>query len=227
MNFFYHFGKYLILLKDTFKRPLNHRYFLRQLVSEIDAIGLNSLGIVTIISVFIGAVLVIQTGYQMQNPLIPAYTLGYGLRESVILEFSPTIVSLILAGKIGSSIASQIGTMRVTEQIDALDIMGVNSANFLILPKILAGIFTFPFIVIISMIVSITGGYLAAIMWGISTSMDFISGLNYWFVPFEIAYAILKATFFSFLITSISAFHGYYLGHISSSSGKLSMPERP
>ncbi len=222
MNFFYHFGKYLILLKDTFKRPLNHRYFLRQLVSEIDAIGLNSLGIVTIISVFIGAVLVIQTGYQMQNPLIPAYTLGYGLRESVILEFSPTIVSLILAGKIGSSIASQIGTMRVTEQIDALDIMGVNSANFLILPKILAGIFTFPFIVIISMIVSITGGYLAAVMWGISTSMDFISGLNYWFVPFEIAYAILKATFFSFLITSISAFHGYYASGGAVDVGKSS-----
>ncbi len=222
MNFFYHFGKYLILLKDTFKRPLNHRYFLRQLVSEIDAIGLNSLGIVTIISVFIGAVLVIQTGYQMQNPLIPAYTLGYGLRESVILEFSPTIVSLILAGKIGSSIASQIGTMRVTEQIDALDIMGVNSANFLILPKILAGIFTFPFIVIISMIVSITGGYLAAVMWGISTSIDFISGLNYWFVPFEIAYAILKATFFSFLITSISAFHGYYASGGAVDVGKSS-----
>jgi len=222
MNFFYHFGKYLILLKDTFKRPLNHRYFLRQFVSEIDAIGLNSLGIVTIISVFIGAVLVIQTGYQMQNPLIPAYTLGYGLRESVILEFSPTIVSLILVGKIGSSIASQIGTMRVTEQIDALDIMGVNSANFLILPKILAGIFTFPFIVIISMIVSITGGYLAAVMWGISTSIDFISGLNYWFVPFEIAYAILKATFFSFLITSISAFHGYYASGGAVDVGKSS-----
>ena len=210
MSFFFHFGKYILLLKDTFKRPLNHRYFFKQVVLEVDAIGLNSLGIVSIISVFIGAVLVIQTGYQMQNPLIPAYTLGYGLRESVILEFSPTIVSLILAGKIGSSIASQIGTMRVTEQIDALDIMGVNSANFLILPKIVAGILTFPFIVTISMIVSIIGGYAAAVMWGISTSVDFISGLNYWFIPFEIIYAIIKATFFSFLITSISAFHGYY-----------------
>ena len=222
MNFFYNFGKYLLLLKDTFKRPLNHRYFFRQVVTEVDAIGLNSLWIVSIISVFIGAVLVIQTGYQMQNPLIPAYTLGYGLRESVILEFSPTIVSLILAGKIGSSIASQIGTMRVTEQIDALDIMGVNSANFLILPKIIAGLLTFPFIVTISMMVSIAGGYLAAVMWGISTSIDFIAGLNYWFVPFEIVYAILKATFFSFLITSVSAFHGYYASGGAVDVGKSS-----
>lgn len=222
MQFFYFFGKYLLLLKDAFKRPLNHRYFIKQVITEIDAIGLNSLGIVSIISIFIGAVLVIQTGYQMQNPLIPAYTLGYGIRESIILEFSPTIVSLILAGKIGSSIASQIGTMRVTEQIDALDIMGVNSANFLILPKIIAGLMTFPFIVTISMIVSITGGYFAAVLWGISTSTDFISGLNYWFVPFEIAYAIIKATFFSFLITSISAFHGYYASGGAIDVGKSS-----
>lgn len=199
-----------MLMKSTFSKPLNHRYFFKQLLSEINEIGINSLGIVSIISVFIGAVLVIQAGYQMQNPLIPSYTLGYGVRESIILEFSPTIVSLILSGKIGSSIASQIGTMRVTEQIDALDIMGVNSANFLILPKIIAGLLVFPFIVAISMMIGITGGYLAAILWGISSSVDFIAGLNYWFVPFEITYAIIKATFFSFLIISISSFYGYY-----------------
>jgi len=210
MNFFFNFGRYLLLMKNTFSKPLNHRYFFKQIVTEIDSIGINSLGIVSIISIFIGAVLVIQAGYQMQNPLIPAYTLGYGVRESIILEFSPTIVNLILAGKIGSSIASQLGTMRVTEQIDALDIMGINSASFLILPKIIAGLFFFPFIVIISMAIGITGGYLAAIMWGITTSQDFIAGLNYWFIPFEIVYAIIKATFFSFLIISISAFHGYY-----------------
>jgi len=210
MNFFFNFGRYILLMKNTFSKPLNHRYFFKQIVTEIDSLGINSLGIVSIISIFIGAVLVIQAGYQMQNPLIPAYTLGYGVRESIILEFSPTIVNLILAGKIGSSIASQLGTMRVTEQIDALDIMGINSASFLILPKIIAGLFFFPFIVIISMAIGITGGYLAAIMWGITTSQDFIAGLNYWFIPFEIVYAIIKATFFSFLIISISAFHGYY-----------------
>ncbi|RLD39996.1 MAG: ABC transporter permease [Bacteroidetes bacterium] len=210
MNFFFNFGRYILLMKNAFGKPLNHRYFFKQIVIEIDSLGVNSLGIVSIISVFIGAVLVIQTGYQMQNPLIPAYTLGYGVRESIILEFSPTIVNLILAGKIGSSIASQLGTMRVTEQIDALDIMGINSASFLILPKIIAGLFFFPIIVIFSMSIGITGGYLAAIMWGISTSQDFIAGLNYWFIPFEIVYAIIKATFFSFLIISVSAYHGYY-----------------
>jgi len=210
MNFFFNFGRYILLMKNAFGKPLNHRYFFKQIVIEIDSLGVNSLGIVSIISVFIGAVLVIQAGYQMQNPLIPAYTLGYGVRESIILEFSPTIVNLILAGKIGSSIASQLGTMRVTEQIDALDIMGINSASFLILPKIIAGLFFFPIIVIFSMSIGITGGYLAAIMWGISTSQDFIAGLNYWFIPFEIVYAIIKATFFSFLIISVSAYHGYY-----------------
>ncbi len=210
MQFFFNFGRYLLLMKSTFSKPLNYKYFFKQLGTEINDIGLNSLGIVSIISVFIGAVLVIQAGYQIQNPLIPAYTLGYGVRESVILEFSPTIVSLILSGKIGSSIASQIGTMRVTEQIDALDIMGVNSASFLILPKIIAGLLVFPFLVSISMMIGITGGYLAAIMWGISSSVDFIAGLNYWFVPFEIVYAIFKATFFSFLIVSISAYYGYF-----------------
>jgi len=210
MQFFYNFGRYILLMKSTFSKPLNHRYFFKQLLSEINEVGVNSLGIVSIISVFIGAVLVIQAGYQMQNPLIPAYTLGYGVRESIILEFSPTIVSLILSGKIGSSIASQIGTMRVTEQIDALDIMGVNSANFLILPKIIAGLLVFPFIVAISMMIGISGGYLAAMLWGISSSVDFVAGLNYWFMPFEVAYAIIKATFFSFLIISISSFYGYY-----------------
>lgn len=210
MQFFYNFGRYFLLMKSTFGRPLNHRYFFKQLLAEINEIGINSLGIVTIISVFIGAVLVIQAGYQMQNPLIPAYTLGYGVRESIILEFSPTIVSLILSGKIGSSIASQIGTMRVTEQIDALDIMGVNSANFLILPKIIAGLLVFPFVTSISMMIGIGGGYLAAILWGISSSVDFIAGLNYWFVPFEVTYALIKATFFSFLIISISSFYGYF-----------------
>ncbi len=210
MKFFFNFGRYLLLLKNAFSRPLNHRYFFRQIVIEIEAIGLSSLGIVSIISIFIGAVLVIQAGYQMQNPLIPAYTLGYGVRESIILEFSPTIVSLILSGKIGSSIASQLGTMRVTEQIDALDIMGVNSANFLVLPKIIAGLLSFPFIVLISIMIGITGGYLSAILWGITSSNDFIAGLNYWFIPFEITYAVIKATFFSFLIVSISSYHGYY-----------------
>jgi phospholipid/cholesterol/gamma-HCH transport system permease protein len=210
MNFFTVFGKYLLLMKRAFGKPLNHRYFMRQVVNEISSIGMSSLGIVFIISLFMGAVLVIQAGYNMENPLIPAFTLGYGVRESLILEFSPTIVSLILAGKIGSSVASQIGTMRVTEQIDALDIMGINSANFLILPKIIAALLSFPFLIAISMIVGISGGYAAAILWNIVSANDFIAGLNYYFVPFEIAYAMIKTLVFAFIIVSVSAFYGYY-----------------
>ena len=210
MNFFTLFGKYLLLMKRAFGKPLNHRYFLRQLVNEISAIGVSSIGIVFIISSFMGAVLVIQTGYNMDSPLIPLFTIGYGVRESIILEFAPTIVSLILAGKIGSSISSQIGTMRVTEQIDALEIMGVNSANHLILPKIIAALFSFPFLISISMMIGMGGGYAAAVIWNIVSSNDFISGLNYAFVPFEIIYAIIKSIVFGFIIVSVSSFYGYY-----------------
>jgi len=210
MNFFTLLGKYILLMKRVFGRPLNHRYFFRQVVNEISSIGMSSLGIVFIISMFMGAVLVIQAGYNMENPLIPAFTLGYGVRESLILEFSPTIVSLILAGKIGSSVASQIGTMRVTEQIDALEIMGVNSANFLIMPKIIAALLSFPFLIAISMMVGMGGGYAAALVWDIASSTDFIAGLNYFFVPFEIAYAMIKSLAFAFIIVSVSSFYGYY-----------------
>ena len=210
MNFFTLFGRYLLLMKRSFGKPLNHRYFFRQLVNEISSIGLSSIGIVFIISAFMGAVLVIQAGYNMDNPLIPAFTIGYGVRESIILEFAPTIVSLILAGKIGSSISSQIGTMRVTEQIDALEIMGVNSANHLILPKIIAALFSFPFLIAISMMIGMGGGYAAAVIWNIVSANDFISGLNYAFVPFEIIYALIKAIVFGFIIVSVSSFYGYY-----------------
>jgi phospholipid/cholesterol/gamma-HCH transport system permease protein len=210
MNFFTLLGKYILLMKRVFGRPLDHRYFFRQVVNEISSIGMSSLGIVFIISMFMGAVLVIQAGYNMENPLIPAFTLGYGVRESLILEFSPTIVSLILAGKIGSSVASQIGTMRVTEQIDALEIMGVNSANFLIMPKIIAALLSFPFLIAISMMVGMGGGYAAALVWNIASSTDFIAGLNYFFVPFEIAYAMIKSLAFAFIIVSVSSFYGYY-----------------
>jgi len=179
-------------------------------INEISSIGMSSIGIVFIISAFMGAVLVIQAGYNMENPLIPAFTLGYGVRESIILEFSPTIVSLILAGKIGSSVASQIGTMRVTEQIDALEIMGVNSASFLILPKITAALFSFPFLIAISMMVGMGGGFAAAVIWDIASATDFIAGLHYYFVPFEIVYAMIKSLAFAFIIVTVSSFYGYY-----------------
>jgi phospholipid/cholesterol/gamma-HCH transport system permease protein len=211
MNFFTHFGRYLILIKGAFGKPLDHKYFRKQIIEELVGIGLSSVGIVFIISAFMGAVLVLQTGYQIENPLIPLFTIGYGLRESVILEFSPTIVTLILAGKVGSSVASHIGTMRVTEQIDAIDIMGINSAQHLILPKIVAAVISFPLLIILSMIVAMTGGYVAAVAWGIVSHNDFVQGLNYYFYPFEIVYAIVKTTVFAFIIVSISSYQGYYV----------------
>lgn len=209
MDFFTSFGDYLKLLWHSLGRPQSGRYFRKQLVEELSLIGLNSLGIVLIISVFMGAVLVIQAGYNLQNPLIPRFTIGNGVRESLILEFSPTIVSLILAGKIGSSISSQIGSMRVTEQIDALNIMGINSASHIILPKIIAALLSFPFLILISMITGMLGGYFAAVIWDIVSSTDFELGLHLYFYPFEIAYALIKTVVFAFLIVTISSYHGY------------------
>ncbi|MBN2746536.1 MAG: ABC transporter permease [Bacteroidales bacterium] len=222
MNFFVSFGSYLLLLKSTLGKPPSGKYFRRQLVDELSLIGLNSLGIVLIISVFMGAVLVIQAGYNLQNPLIPRFTIGNGVRESLILEFSPTIVSLILAGKIGSSISSQIGSMRVTEQIDALDIMGINSASFIIFPKIVAALFSFPFLITISMVTGMLGGYSAAVIWDIVSATDFILGLHLYFYPFEIIYALIKTIIFAFLIVTISAYHGYYVKGGALAVGKSS-----
>jgi phospholipid/cholesterol/gamma-HCH transport system permease protein len=209
MNFFTHLGRYVLLVKRAFGKPRNGRYFRKQLIEEIDQIGLDSIGIVFIISLFMGAVLVLQAGYQIENPLIPLYTIGYGVRESLILEFSPTIVSLILAGKVGSSISSHIGTMRVTEQIDALDIMGMNSAQHLILPKLLGALFSFPILILMSMIVGITGGYAAGMTWDVLSHNDFVEGLNYYFIPMEIAYALTKASVFAFIIVTVSSYQGY------------------
>lgn len=209
MNFFTTFGSYLRLIYASFGKPQSHKYFRKQLIEEISMIGLNSLGIVMIISVFMGAVLVIQAGYNIENPLIPRYTIGYGVRESLILEFSPTIVCLILAGKIGSSISSQIGSMRVTEQIDALEIMGINSASHIILPKLIAALISFPFLIIISMMTGMLGGFGAAVAWNIVSTTDFIAGMHYYFYPYEILYALSKTVVFAFIIVSISSYWGY------------------
>ena len=169
-------------------------------------LGFNSLTIVSIISLFMGAVVTIQTGLQLDNPFIPKYLIGYATRESLILEFSPTMIALILAGKVGSSIASEIGTMRVSEQIDALEIIGINSAAFIIQPKIIASLLFFPFLVIISMGIGMLGGFLAATLGGIISKPEFLQGLIYWFEPYYIFYALVKTIFFAFAISSISSF---------------------
>ena len=180
------------------------------MLTEIVSLGIGSLGIVAIISIFMGAVITIQSAFGFESPWIPLYAVGLASRDSIILEFSPTIVSLILAGKVGSNIASEIGTMRVSEQIDALEIMGVNSSGFLILPKVIAAIFINPFLIIISMGLGMLGGWVFGILTGVVTSYEFIYGIQYDFRPFKVTYALIKTGVFAFIITSVSAYHGYF-----------------
>lgn len=205
-----HIGKYFLLLKYVFTRPERGSIFLKRLVDEIDKLGVKSIGIVALLSVFMGAVIAIQTAANIDSSLIPAYTIGLMSRQSIVLELSPTIISLILAGKVGSNIASEIGTMRVTEQIDALDIMGVNSAGYLIAPKIVAAVLINPFIIIISMFLGISGSWAAGVTSGVISNADFIMGLQYTFDAFDIIYALIKTVVFAFIITSVSSYHGYY-----------------
>ena len=203
------FGKYILVMLKVFRKPDKMKVFWKQLAIEINSLGIESLGIVAIISVFMGAVVAIQTAYNIDSPLIPLTMVGFTTRQSVILEFSPTIISLILAGKVGSRIASEIGTMRVTEQIDALEIMGINPANYLIFPKITAAMIFNPVVIILSMGFGLTGGYLVAAFTNLFTTQDYIDGLRGWFEGFTIIYALIKTVVFAFLITSISGFEGY------------------
>ncbi len=202
-------GLYIVFLRKVFTRPQKWSIFFQELVKEIDKLGIKSIGIVAIISAFMGAVITIQTAYNTENPFLPAYLVGLAARDSILLEFSSTIVALILAGKVGSNVASEIGTMRVTEQIDALEIMGINSANHLVLPKIVASVIFNPLLCILSMIVGIVGGWFVGSLTGAVTSQDFIDGIQAFFIPFYITYSLVKTVVFAFLLTSIPAFYGY------------------
>lgn len=183
--------------------------FWKQLINEFQSLGLDSIGIVAIISTFMGAVLAMQVAFNIDSPLIPMTMVGFTVRQSVILEFAPTVISLILAGKVGSRVASEIGTMRVTEQIDALHIMGVNAASFLILPKLVAGLIYFPVLIIISMFLGIFGGWIASVALQLVNSQAYIDGLLAWFDPWSITYGLIKTVIFAFLIISVSGFQGY------------------
>ena len=195
--------------------------FRRQLILEIEQVGLNSLGIVFIISFFVGGVVSIQTALNMTSPILPSYLVGFASRDSLILEFSPTMISLILAGKVGSSIASEIGSMRVTEQIDALEIMGLNSASFLILPKIIASVLSFPFLVVISMGIGMIGAWVGGLSADVTTA-DFMSGLTYDFKPFYITYSLIKTLIFAFIVSSVSSYFGYHAKGGAIAVGKAS-----
>lgn len=210
MKLLQQFGKYWLLMTKVFSRPDNWRMFFRQLPLEIEKLGVRSLGIVVIISIFIGAILTIQTKLNIASPFIPRYTTGLVTRDTLLLEFSSTILCLILAGKVGSNIASEIGTMRITEQIDALEIMGVNSANYLILPKIVAFVVIMPFLVMFSMTLGLVGGYCVGMFSNIITVSDFVYGIQFGFNSFYITYALIKSLVFAFIIASTSSFYGYY-----------------
>jgi phospholipid/cholesterol/gamma-HCH transport system permease protein len=215
-------GRYFLLLKKVFSKPEKPYIYYKQTMSELVNLGLTSVGIIAIISFFMGAVITLQTAYNTENPIYPKYLIGLGTRDSMILEFSSTIAALILAGKVGSNIASEIGTMRVTEQIDALEIMGVNSASYLILPKIIASVLFNPFLTLMSIIIGIVGGGLAGTISGVMTPENYIYGIQYSFIPYYITYSLIKTVFFAFIITSVSAFQGYYVEGGSLEVGRAS-----
>ncbi|MGB0837856.1 MAG: MlaE family ABC transporter permease [Flavobacteriaceae bacterium] len=211
MNNIEHIGKYFLMLKQVFSRPERWRIFRENVLREVDDLGLKSLGIVVFISFFIGGVVAIQTGMNVDSPFIPKSLIGFATKRSVILEFSPTFISVILAGKVGSFITSSIGTMRVTEQIDALEIMGVNSLSYLVLPKIVAVLFFYPFLILISMFFGILGGFYGGQVTGLFTGAQFIEGVQLSFNPYLLRYAMIKTLVFAFCIATIPAYHGYYV----------------
>lgn len=194
----------------VFSRPEKWRVFRERLFFEIQFIGINSIPIVALMSVFMGGVIALQTASNMTSPWLPEYTIGYITRSSTILEFSPTMISLILAGKVGSNVASEIGTMKTTEQIDALEVMGVNSLTFLVLPKILGAVLFFPVLIIFSMGLSLVGGWLSLVLSELASTETYVVGIRSFFVPSNIVYALGKTVVFAFLIVSISSFYGYY-----------------
>jgi len=216
-----HLGQYFIMMKKVISKPEKFKVFWKQLLLEIEKVGINSIGIVLFISFFVGGVVSIQTAINMSSPILPKYLVGLASRDSLILEFSPTMISLILAGKVGSSIASELGSMRVSEQLDALDIMGVNSASFLILPKIIATVFFFPFLVIISMGIGMIGAWIGGLSVDVTTA-DFLSGLKYEFTPFYVTYSLIKTVVFAFIIASVSSYFGYFTKGGSIAVGKSS-----
>lgn len=222
MNYISHTGKYFNMLGQVFKIPQKTNFFWKLIMREIDELGLKSLGIIMFISFFIGGVIALQTALNIESPFIPKYLIGFATKRSIILEFAPTFCSIILAGKVGSYITSSIGTMRVTEQIDALEVMGVNSLNHLVLPKIIATVFFYPFLIVLAMFLGILGGYAAGFTSGFFSHVDFIYGVQLEFNPFLITYALIKTLVFAFVIATVPSYHGYYVKGGSIEVGKAS-----
>jgi len=222
MDWFFHIGRYFWMISRVFARPEKHKMYVRQLFHEIEGLGVNSVPIVVIISLFIGGILTIQLAYNMENPLLPSYMVGLGTRDTLILEFSSTILGLILAGKIGSNITSEIGSMKVTEQIDSLEVMGINSIGYLVLPKIIAVVFIFPFLVILSIFFGLIGGLIVGPSTGVISLTDYVDGIRYLFVPYYVTFSLIKSLFFGFLVASVPAYFGYFVEGGALEVGKAS-----
>lgn len=209
MKFFTHFGAYLMMLKGMFTKPENWKIYWKELMHQCSEIGVGSLPIVIIISLFLGAVTTIQTAYQLVTPLVPQTTIAVIVRDSMILELSPTVICIVLAGVVGSKIASELGNMRVSEQIDAQEIMGINTKNYLIMPKIMASLIVIPCLVVLSFVLGIWGGRQAGAMTGVIATDIFDEGLRHNINFYNINFALYKAYTFAFIISSIAAYYGY------------------
>ena len=211
MKFISDFGRYILMIKDTFSRPENFKMYWKEFMHQCSDIGIGSLGIVAIISIFMCAVSAVQTAYQLVSPLIPKSTIAQIVRDTVILEFAPTLVCIVLAGVVGSKIASELGNMRVSEQIDALEIMGINTKAYLVGPKILASLVVIPMLVVIAAVLGILGGRLAGTAANILSATTYDKGLLEGFLPYNAVFAMVKAYTFAFIISSVSSFFGYYV----------------
>ena len=210
MKILSHLGKYVIMIFEVFRRPTKAIVLKELIMKEINDLIIGSIGITAFISFFMGAVVALQTSLNLDNPLIPKSLIGFAVRQSIILEFAPTIISIIMAGKVGSFITSSIGTMNVTEQIDALRVMGINPLNYLVFPKVIAMLF-YPLLIALIMFVGIIGGYMASVYGDLVSAQDFIIGLQDNFVPYQVAYAFIKTMVFGMILATIPSYHGYYM----------------
>lgn len=221
-NIFNSLGKYCLFIRQVFRKPESRKIIRKQIIIETDRLIMSSIVIVGVISLFMGGVLVIQTASNMSNPVLDKMLIGYMVRESMILEFSSTMVALILAGKMGSSIASEIGSMRITQQLDAIDMMGINSASFVARPKIIAATVTSPLLCLLSFVLGLMGGGLITWMTGIIPMAKYMTGIKYAFTGYYIVYSCIKTSVFCFIISSVAAYHGYYAKDGSLGVGKSS-----
>ena len=221
MRHLHNIGLYFIMINKMFRKPTKWSVMKQLILKDIEDLVINSLGIIAFVSFFIGGVITIQTALNMENPLLPNYLVGFATRQSIVLEFAPTIISIIMAGKVGSFITSSIGSMRVTEQIDALEVMGINPLNYLVFPKAVA-MLVYPFIISISMFVGVLGGLIACVFGGYSSVDDFIAGVQMDFIPFHMAYSFIKTFIFAFILATIPSFHGYYMKGGALEVGKAS-----